>query len=50
VAVANAAQEAKRVSHYITKRKGGDGAVRETIELILKSQGKWNKVTSKYLK
>jgi len=50
VAVANAAQEAKRVSHYITKRKGGEGAVRETIELILKSQGKWNKVISKYLK
>lgn len=49
VAVANAAEEAKKVSDYITKRKGGDGAVREVIELILKSQGKWNKVISKYL-
>ncbi len=50
VAVANAAVEAKRVSDYITKRKGGDGAVREIIELILKSQGKWNKVISKYFR
>lgn len=50
VAVANAAIEAKRVASYITKRKGGDGAIREIIELILKSQGKWDKVTSKYFR
>lgn len=50
VAVANAAPEVKRVANYITKRKGGSGAVREVIELILKSQNKWNKVISKYQK
>jgi 3-deoxy-D-manno-octulosonate 8-phosphate phosphatase (KDO 8-P phosphatase) len=41
VAVANAAPEVKRVAHYTTRRAGGDGAVREVIELIVKAQGKW---------
>ncbi|MGQ9896560.1 MAG: KdsC family phosphatase [Acidobacteriota bacterium] len=42
IAVANAVPEVKHVAHYITTRAGGCGAVRETIELILKAQGKWN--------
>ncbi|MFH1655370.1 MAG: HAD-IIIA family hydrolase [Candidatus Omnitrophota bacterium] len=50
VAVANAAPEVKRVANYITRKKGGNGAVREVIELILKSQYKWNKLISKYQK
>ena len=50
VAVANAAPEVKKVVDYITKRKGGRGAVREVIEIILKTQNKWNKVIGKYLK
>jgi 3-deoxy-D-manno-octulosonate 8-phosphate phosphatase (KDO 8-P phosphatase) len=41
VAVANAAPEVKRAAHFITSRSGGEGAVREVIELIVKSQGKW---------
>ena len=41
VAVANAAPEVKRAAHYVTARSGGDGAVREVIELIVKAQGKW---------
>ena len=41
VAVANAAAEVKRIAHYVTSRAGGDGAVREVIELIVKAQGKW---------
>src|ERR1700681_1097689 len=41
VAVANAAPEGKRAAHYVTARSGGEGAVREVIELIVKSQGKW---------
>jgi 3-deoxy-D-manno-octulosonate 8-phosphate phosphatase (KDO 8-P phosphatase) len=41
IAVANAAPEVKRVAHYVTSRSGGEGAVREVIELILKVQGKW---------
>lgn len=41
VAVANAAPEVKRAAHYLTTRSGGEGAVREVIELIVKAQGKW---------
>lgn len=39
VAVGNAVQEVKAHAHYITQLKGGDGAVRETVELILSAQG-----------
>jgi 3-deoxy-D-manno-octulosonate 8-phosphate phosphatase (KDO 8-P phosphatase) len=41
VAVANAAPEVQRAAHYVTRRSGGDGAIREVVELILKAQGKW---------
>jgi len=41
VAVANAVPEAKRCAQHITKARGGEGAVREVIEMILKAQGKW---------
>ena len=44
VAVSNAAPEVKRAAHYVTKHEGGNGAVREVVELILKSQGKWTAV------
>ena len=39
VAVANAVFEIKRIADYVTVKRGGQGAVRETIELILKAQG-----------
>jgi 3-deoxy-D-manno-octulosonate 8-phosphate phosphatase (KDO 8-P phosphatase) len=42
VAVADAADDAKAVAHYLTSRKGGDAAVREVIELILKAQNRWD--------
>ena len=48
VAVSNAAPEVKKAAHYITKKSGGAGAVRETIELILKTQGQWKSVLSKF--
>ena len=41
VAVANAVFEVKQVAGHVTKRSGGNGAVREVVELILKAQGKW---------
>ena len=40
-AVANAVPEVKRAAHFVTTRSGGEGAVREVIELIVKAQGKW---------
>lgn len=42
VAVANACDEVKQASSYITEKQGGRGAVREVVELILRTQGKWN--------
>ena len=41
VAVANAVLEVKQIADYVTIKKGGAGAVREAIELILKAQGHW---------
>ena len=50
VAVADAVAEARSVAHYVTRAEGGRGAVREVIELILKSQGHWNDLIDEYLK
>jgi 3-deoxy-D-manno-octulosonate 8-phosphate phosphatase (KDO 8-P phosphatase) len=41
VAVADACPEARAAAHYITRAPGGRGAVRETIERILRCQGAW---------
>ena len=48
VAVADASEDAKKAADYITVNGGGKGAVREICELILKVQGKWNDVMSRY--
>ncbi|MFA6320432.1 MAG: HAD-IIIA family hydrolase [Candidatus Omnitrophota bacterium] len=50
VAVPNAVEEVKKSAHFTTVNKGGRGAVREICDLILKSQDKWDLVTSKYFK
>jgi len=49
VAVSDASEEAKRFAHYVTKRPGGRGAVREIIELLLKAQGKWDEALTRYI-
>ncbi|MBF0503929.1 MAG: HAD-IIIA family hydrolase [Candidatus Omnitrophica bacterium] len=41
VAPANAVFEVKEIADYVTVKKGGHGAVREIVELILKAQGHW---------
>ena len=48
VAVPNAMDEVKKYAHYITSRPGGRGAVREICDMLLKAQGKWDRVTSKF--
>lgn len=48
VAVPNAAEEVKRASHYVTRRSGGRGAVREVIEGILKAKGLWDQILERY--
>lgn len=44
VAPANACLEVKTSAHFVTEHFGGEGAVRELVEKILKSQGKWDKI------
>jgi len=48
VATANAREEVKRQACYVTSAPGGQGAVREVIELILKAQGLWDEILRKY--
>ncbi|HEU4390943.1 MAG TPA: HAD family hydrolase [Blastocatellia bacterium] len=50
VAVGDAVPEAKEYAHLVTEHRGGRGAVREVIEVILKSQGKWDEAMERYLK
>jgi 3-deoxy-D-manno-octulosonate 8-phosphate phosphatase (KDO 8-P phosphatase) len=49
VAVANAVDEVKEQADYVTKRPGGQGAVREVIEHILKNSGRWDSLMGRYL-
>lgn len=49
IAVADAVSDAQRYAHYITQRPGGRGAVRETIELILKAQLKWDEALQPFV-
>ncbi len=44
VAVSNAVTETKKVAHFITRKNGGEGAVREVTERILKAQGFWTRI------
>ena len=48
VCVGDGVDEAKAAAHYVTRAGGGRGAIRETVELILKAQGKWEPFIQKY--
>ena len=48
IATANARAEVKPIAHYVTQARGGDGAVREVVELHLKAQGKWDGILKHY--
>ena len=47
VAVGDAVPEVKNAAHYTTKAFAGHGAVREAVELVLKSKGIWDAVIDK---
>jgi 3-deoxy-D-manno-octulosonate 8-phosphate phosphatase (KDO 8-P phosphatase) len=47
IAVGDAVPEVKAAAHYITKALAGHGAVREAVELILKSKGTWEAMIDK---
>ena len=48
IAVNNAVPEIKKISKYVTKARGGEGAVREAVEFILKKEKTWQKATKYY--
>jgi 3-deoxy-D-manno-octulosonate 8-phosphate phosphatase (KDO 8-P phosphatase) len=48
VAVADAVAETKQAAHYVTTLKGGEGAVRQVCDFILKAQGRWDEVMQKF--
>ena len=48
IATANAREEVKRAAHHVTQAPGGEGAVREVVELLLKAQGRWQEILDHY--
>ena len=50
IAPQDASTEVKKIAHYICQKKGGDGAFREAVELLLKEQKKWGKVLENFTK
>lgn len=48
ITVPGAVDEVRAAAHYVTRRSGGRGAVREAIELLLKAQGHWAAVMERY--
>ena len=48
IAPANAREEVKSAAHVVTRAAGGEGAVREAIELIMKAQGLWGEILKHY--
>ena len=48
VAVPNASEEVRKAASLITRRRGGEGALREIVEIILKSQRKWKNAIRPY--
>ncbi|OGR05058.1 MAG: 3-deoxy-D-manno-octulosonate 8-phosphate phosphatase [Deltaproteobacteria bacterium RIFOXYD12_FULL_53_23] len=50
VTVADAVAEVKAVAHYVTRREGGRGAVRELCDLIIEARGQREELLGRYLR
>ena len=48
VAVADAVPEVREIAVYVTQLSGGQGAVRETIEWLLKAKQRWGEIVRRY--
>ena len=44
IAVANAREDVKAAASYVTRARGGEGAVREVCDRIIRAQGKWKAI------
>lgn len=42
ISPADAVEDIKKISHYVSSKKGGEGVVREILEKILRLQDKWH--------
>jgi 3-deoxy-D-manno-octulosonate 8-phosphate phosphatase (KDO 8-P phosphatase) len=49
-APADAVAEVLPYAHFVTRNRGGWGAVREVCDLILKEQGSWDSVMERYFR
>lgn len=49
IAVADAAEDVRAAAAYVTRLSGGQGAVREVIEMILRAQSRWEGVLQNYV-
>lgn len=49
VAVANGLAEVKALAKWVTRTRGGDGAVREFAEELLKARGDWVRLVDEYV-
>lgn len=48
IAVRNARPEVKAAAHWVTRERGGEGAVREVAEALLKEQGLWKDILERF--
>lgn len=48
IAVADAHKVVQNAADMVTAAKGGDGAVREVCELLLKVQGRWDEIIARF--
>ncbi len=48
VAVKDAHPEVRKIALYVTAKRGGEGAVREVVENILKAKNLWNKLIKNF--
>jgi 3-deoxy-D-manno-octulosonate 8-phosphate phosphatase (KDO 8-P phosphatase) len=49
MAVADAAPEVIEIAHVVTRARGGQGALRECVETILRAQGTWTDAVEAYV-
>jgi 3-deoxy-D-manno-octulosonate 8-phosphate phosphatase (KDO 8-P phosphatase) len=47
-APADADAEVRARVHWVSARRGGDGAVRDLVEMVLKAQGHWDRLVAHY--
>lgn len=46
--VSDGAPEVRSAAHFTTKASGGNGAIRELVETILKSQNRWTEIVNSF--